>query len=295
MPTFRCTATNLNGNQCRHTATRVLSIHGENVRVCTLHHNLTETQYLNRRNVHPRRPVETRVQQPLRNFLADKQNVHTTVLIKAQKPILDTLIQYYRNASEIPSLHDVMQIYKTTIYPLQREQKRGIFSRMKHFFLDCFMISSDELTTFVRNHILPLDMAPNIYYMHTQWMDGSEATISYTQLFRVVLARICSIRTRNQYRTILLSRLMEELRDSTRYCTHGRCCRLLNVFSGFEEVVLGIPPVDPRSLNEKLGAAFAVLREKDEAPEKTRQGGLEILLQHGVIDADKQAEWLDAL
>jgi hypothetical protein len=257
---------------------------------------MTANEYLDRRNErrhfpppHGRRRVRIRQVVPgqnLRQFMNDSQNVHTAALINTQQPILDALFKPYSRLHGFPYLRDAMEIYANVLRP-QPAKQTTFLSRMKQHFFSCFMLQEkDELERYVDRYVDIYDT----YTMNTHYMNGDTVAVTYTCIFTVVLMRISH--AKSQYQQALLSRLMEELRDSTNVCSHGKITRLLNVFSGFEEVVLGIPPVD---LSEKLGNAFAALREKNEAPEKMRESGLEILLQYGVTNATDQNVWLDAL
>jgi hypothetical protein len=132
------------------------------------------------------------------------------------------------------------------------------------------------------------------YRLEVQTADGKKkARIDLKTL--VIYAMYAVSTAPIEHREPLRRRLIQEVEDGRGYCIPGRFARVLNAFAGFEEVVLGIKPVDPRSLNERLGDLFAALSRGQQTAEEKRAAAERILTENGVTEEAARAVWLTAL
>ncbi len=219
----------------------------------------------------------------------DAQNVHRREVNQGQKPILDALA---RRHMTIPCLIETLDRYsempefKVKLTLGQRicnlfRVDRGWWTRVPLVLDHAFFRCIGDIR------------AGNRYAVETQWADGSKGTIALADLLVLAIDRITTAPA--EHRVALNRRFLEELKDGERYCLVGRFARVLNAFAGFEEVVLGIKPVDPRSLNERLGDAFAALGRSEQTVAEKQAAGERLLTENGVLEPAARAVWLTAL
>jgi hypothetical protein len=90
--------------------------------------------------------------------------------------------------------------------------------------------------------------------------------------------------------------VLDELDDSLNVCAVGVASRLMNAFSGFEDL-LGIKErIDPRSPAERVGDLFSALSKKDSLThdQKIAEGNT-ILTENGITKEEERKAWLDAI
>jgi hypothetical protein len=209
----------------------------------------------------------------------DSQNVHRLDVRSSQEVILNVLAR----KTPLP-LKETLRMYanqKTSTPP--RTILQRIFPFLKRQTLA-------RQTSF--DYILAVANLNPEYYMTVNTPDRIRRVIDLSEGLNLVLHGVMTAPV--EYRTALRQRLDEEVRESTGKCVAGCYARILNTFAGFEEVVLGIPPVDPRSLNERLGDLFGALAKREMNTDAKRAEGIRILTENGV-HGEAQATWLDAL
>ncbi len=208
----------------------------------------------------------------------DSQNVHRLDVRSTQEEILNALAR----KTPLP-LNETLCMYTSQ----NARKKPTILQRLLPFLKRQNLprqTSFDYIQTVA-------NMNPE-YYMTVNNPDRTRRVIDLSEGLNLVLHGVMNAPI--EHRMALRQRLDEEVRESTGKCVAGCYARILNTFAGFEEVVLGIPPVDPRSLNERLGDLFAALAKRQINQDAKRAEGIRILSENGV-HGEAQATWLDAL
>ncbi len=208
----------------------------------------------------------------------DSQNVHRLDVRSSQEVILNAL----NRKTPLP-LHDTIRMYASQ----NARKKPTILQRIFPFLK---RQTPTPQTSF--DYILTVANLNPEYFMTANNSDRIRRVIDLSEGLNLVLHGVMTAPI--EHRTALRQRLDEEVRESTGKCVAGCYARILNTFAGFEEVVLGIPPVDPRSLNERLGDLFGALAKREMDGAAKRAEGIRILTENGV-HGEAQDTWLNAL
>ncbi len=208
----------------------------------------------------------------------DSQNVHRLDVRSTQEEILNALAR----KTPLP-LNETLRMYAS-----QNARKKPTILQCIFPFLKRQNVPRQTSFDYIQT-VANLNIE---YYMTVNKPDRTRRVIDLSEGLNLVLHGIMTAPI--EHRMALRQRLDEEVRESTGKCVAGCYARILNTFAGFEEVVLGIPPVDPRSLNERLGDLFGALAKREMNDDARRAEGIRILTENGVHGED-QAIWLDAL
>jgi hypothetical protein len=208
----------------------------------------------------------------------DSQNVHRLDVRSSQEVILNAL----NRKTPLP-LKETLRMYVSQ----NARKKPTILQRIFPFLK---RQTPTPQTSF--DYILTVANLNPEYFMTANNSDRTRRVIDLSEGLNLVLHGVMTAPI--EHRTALRQRLDEEVRESTGKCVAGCYARILNTFAGFEEVVLGIPPVDPRSLNERLGDLFGALAKREMDGAAKRAEGIRILTENGV-HGEAQDTWLNAL
>ncbi len=184
----------------------------------------------------------------LEAFARDSQSVHRS---SVQKALLDGLhlIQTYSVPDSLDAFNEIMNEYT----------KRGLF-RPKHAICHTFAIDMDTLSVSL-----------------------ADQTYSYIDIVTHLWAHIRTHRSKEE----LVKRLMEELEDGYLHCGNGKMARLINVLSGFEDVVPCL--VDSHELFQNKIVELLPL------PTSERITKAQQLFRDYSIQEEEQGAWIEAL
>lgn len=184
----------------------------------------------------------------LEAFARDSQSVHRS---SVQKALLEglQLIQTYPVPDSLDAFNEIMNEYT----------KRGLF-RPKHAICYIFAIDMDTLSVSLQ-----------------------EQTYSYLDIVTHLWAHIRSHSCREE----LVKRLMEELEEGHLHCGNGKMARLVNVLSGFEDLVPCL--VDSHELFQNKIVELLPL------PTTERIMRAQLLFREFSIQEEEQGAWLEAL
>jgi hypothetical protein len=216
----------------------------------------------------------------------DNQSVHRRDVNDAQKPVLAALLAKWPEHGLL--VQNVVDIYNRT-FPAP---KKTFFQKLRGLFT---MKPTGLPTEFAEVIAASVNTGRfGDYRLEVETADGKKkARIDLKTL--IIYAMYAVSTAPIEHREPLRQRLIQEVEDGRGYCIPGRFARVLNAFAGFEEVVLGIAPVDPRSLNERLGDLFAALNRGQQTEDEKRAAAERILNENGVVEAAARAVWLEAL
>ena len=184
----------------------------------------------------------------LEAFSRDSQSVHRS---SVQKALLDGLhlIQTYPVPDTLDAFNEIMNEYT----------KRGLF-RPKHAICYVFAIDMDTLSVSLEDQ-----------------------TYQYLDIVTHLWAHIKTHRCREE----LVKRLMEELEDGHLHCGNGKMARLINVLSGFEDLVPCL--VDSHELFQNKIVELLPL------PTSERITKAQQLFRDYSIQEEEQGAWIEAL
>jgi hypothetical protein len=184
----------------------------------------------------------------LEAFARDSQSVHRS---SVQKALLDGLhlIQTYPVPDTLDAFNEIMNEYMS----------KDLF-RPKHAICHTFAIDMDTLSVSLEDQ-----------------------TYSYIDIVTHLWAHIRTHRSKEE----LVKRLMEELEDGYLHCGNGKMARLINVLSGFEDVVPCL--VDSHELFQNKIVELLPL------PTSERITKAQELFREYSIQDDEQGAWIEAL
>jgi hypothetical protein len=312
----QCQSFTLRGAQCRREAL-------DGAQSCTQHAHLTVVENERRRLIVPQRlqeeenfrnavgrareivqRVERAAQQrrqaarrlprvhnanrpDLQRVNEDPQNVHLRDVRAAQQPVLDALA---RQAAPFVMVRPPFTLYTKT-FKDAKYPKETFRQMLRRWFKPAAGRTPVDFVEIVNQ--TQRDTLFGNFRMTATGPDGAPVIVSLFGVLCLAIYAVCNAPA--EHREPLRQRLLQEVADGQGYCTPGRFARILNAFAGFEEVVLGIPPVDPRGMNERLGDAFAALSKKEMADDARRLEGERILNENDIHDPAQRAVWLEAL
>ena len=184
----------------------------------------------------------------LEAFARDSQSVHRSSVQKALQEGLQ-LIMSYSVPDRLDAFNEIVDEYRA----------RGLF-RPKHAILYNFAIDMDTLSVALEDQ-----------------------TYSYLDVVSHLWAHIKTHSCREE----LFKRLMEELEEGYLHCGNGKMARLVNVLSGFEEVVPCL--VDSHELFQNKIVELLPL------PTSERITRAQQLFRDYSIQEDEQGAWIEAL
>jgi len=184
----------------------------------------------------------------LEAFARDSQSVHRSSVQKALQDGLQ-IIQAYPVPDCLDAFNEIMNEYT----------KRGLF-RPKHAICYVFAIDMDTLSVSLQDQ-----------------------TYSYLDIVTHLWAHIRTHKCREE----LVKRLMEELEEGHLHCGNGKMARLINVLSGFEDLVPCL--VNSHELFQNKIVELLPL------PTTERIMRAQLLFREYSIQEEEQGAWLEAL
>jgi hypothetical protein len=228
----------------------------------------------------PPRPRE------LRELMNIRENVHTQEVNSFGLKIFQAIFNY-----PIPYRADYNEFVNMP------------FFRMEDFLNAKFQEVNKPFSLFTR---ILLKITLQYGYSHTvyrsQFIPGTVYTVTSQRTNRQVNCNLRTIVYVTLYLCKVLNnndlwrRVLDELDDAMGVCAVGVASRLMNAFSGFEDL-LGIKErIDPRSPAERVGDLFSALSKKDSLTldQKIAEGNT-ILTENGITKEEERKGWLDAL
>jgi hypothetical protein len=236
----------------------------------------------------PETPIRWHPPQPreLRELMNIRENVHTHEVNSFGQKIFQAIFNY-----PIPNRADYNEFINMP------------FFRMEDFLNAKFQEVNKPFSLFIR---ILLKITLQYGYSHTvyrsQFIPGTVYTVTSQRTNRqidcnlrtivYVTLYLCKVLNNND----LWRRVLDELDDAMGVCAVGVASRLMNAFSGFEDLLGMKERIDPRSPAERVGDLFSALSKRDSLTldQKIAEGNT-ILTENGITKEEERKAWLDAI